>query len=246
MKQYVLILLLALLGISNIFAQVNLRLGPEVGYGVWGLPHNDEFAHSYSSYETHEGLAQSGLIGLNARWLLGKHWQLQHGLDYQFNHRHSHGSDYYTNFYYRQSYVYDRDWYSQQLMMPVTWGYSFQRKKLRQSFQLGFRIGYLLADASKTYLEYITWTYPSPKPEPSDTKVNLLPSDLGLRLTIQGLFCAQTEIGNHLVLSLNLAIGPPKETLSPNGHYFSHPNTLAFLSISYRLWGHEFGKKEGR
>lgn len=240
MHQLTKLLVFSLLLTGVAAAQVEVRWGPEAGYGVWGIPNQDAFAHSYSSYETNHGLGQSLIAGLNARWLFGKHWQLEHGLDYQISMRHTYGWYYYTNFQYEERYTNDSHWRSHQLTMPVTWGYSFQKGKVRQSFQLGARLGYLLSIVNVRNTIYTDWTYPTPEPASGEFKSNLLVVDAATRWTVQALARIETEIGKHVFVGMNFAIGKPISRYGDDGSYFSHPNTLCFLALGYRGWGHTF------
>ncbi len=246
MKQALLTLILALLCSLASFSQVDLRLGPGIGYGVFAPPATDAFAHSYSSYETHYNVGQSAIAGMNCRWRFGKHWVLQHGLDYQFSQRHSYGS-YYSSTYllYAQGYKYDRHWRAQQILMPISGGFSFGKGKVRHSLLVGLRLGYLVSNVEIGHTEYTTWTYPSPSPGTLDSKENLLQNVVATRWSGQLQISYQVEIGNGLFMSLNFAKGKPISNLPYTNSHFSLPNSMVYFMVGYRPFGHVFKRQTG-
>jgi hypothetical protein len=218
--------------------QIGFRFGPSVGIGVWGLGASDSFTDSYQSWEYQQGPGWSGNFGMSGRWTFGRHWQLQHGLDYQFTEtgRKGYNSQNYATPY-PSAYRFDEADQLHLAVLPVTWGLVVGKGKVRASFNVGARLGFAFAGIRKLNREYTSWPQGTDQPDPEHGNFHFLEGYAKSRWVIQGLGSFQLDFADRVALSLNLAVHPGNGGAS--NPLFAPAKTMAYMGISYRPFGKE-------
>jgi hypothetical protein len=242
MKKTIFLLLLLVAFALPAFSQISLQAGPEIGYAVMVLP--SHYTDEYNGLAIEETTIPkfNPLVGLNGRLSFRKHWILGASLQTQWS-----GANYkLTNLREDSLGTYSSSYQTSQhymkLCLPLTLGYRFEVGKLRPFFSLGYRLNYVAYGRAKINQTVIDPASPNNNENfttyirPFQNESTRPDAD---RLAGQVMLSLGTEIGNHLGVSLNAAVGKINSLAYGSGYFW--PWSLyrdIYATLSWRLWQH--------